>query len=393
MTVLAGSGTSRLPEAFAAGQAAAEQATIPLQGATPSLVLVFSTDIYDQSTVIAGVRSVTGSAPLTGCCTGGIISAAGPSATGVSVLVLHSPALEVQSALVENLGSDPVGVAEAAAEHVEEFVRANGAQPSVALMFADGLTASLTEAVRSAGSVLGPLCRMVGGGAGDNLRFKETSVFLNDRCASDAFTISLLNDELPIGIGIQHGWIPVGRGMVVTRSEGRIVHEFDGQPALEAYRNLFPEAHLSPENFTEFVMAHPIGLPQAGGEFLVRDPIRANPDGSISFIATVPEHAVAHIMRGDPDTLFAAAENATQRAIAQLNGAPLVAVVVFDCVSRLLMLRAGAKTEIQRIRTIAGESTPIAGMFSFGEIAAEYGPAAFHNKTVVVYAIGQKQSA
>lgn len=390
MTALAGSGTNQLNDAYQAGFAAATQACAPLQGHQPTLVLAFTTDQYDQSEVVRGIRAATNNAPLLGCCTGGIISSDGPSTTGVSVLALWSDAMDVTLAIESGIQADPTTVAEAIAERIEPALRgAAGAASTVAIMLADGLTGSLTEVVQHAASTLGPLCPLVGGGAGDNLQFRGTSQFINDEVRSDALAMALITSAAPIGIGVQHGWTPAGRALVVTRSEGNVVVEFDGRPAFTAYRELFPEAELTPENFSAFVIDHPLGLPQVSGEYLIRDPLRTRPDGAIECVASVPENAVAHIMHGNPQSLFAAAQAATTTALAALGDRPPLAVVVFDCVSRLLMLGPDAATEITVIRDVVGHDTPITGMFSFGEIAAAAtGGTLFHNKTVVVYAIG-----
>jgi hypothetical protein len=45
---------------------------------------------------------------------------------------------------------------------------------------------------------------------------------------------------------------------------------------------------------------------------------------------------------------------------------------------------------LTRIQAIVGQDTPLIGMYSFGEVAAAEGPVCFHNKTVVVCAIGKE---
>jgi hypothetical protein len=391
MATRAGSGTSQLTDAYQAGHTAARQAAGALDGHAPTLVIAFTTDQYDQAEVVRGIRAATDNAALIGCCTGGIISSDGPSSGGLAVLALWSDVMDVTLALETGIQAEPTLVAETAADRLEPHIPAAGSQRrSVALMLADGLTGSLTEVVQHTTTTLGPLCPLVGGGAGDNLKFLRTSQFVNDQVSSDGIALALITTAAPVGIGVQHGWTPAGRALVVTRSEGNVIWELDGRPAFTVYRELFPEAELTAENFGAFVISHPIGLPQANGEFLIRDPLRTREDGAIECVASVPDHAVAHIMQGTPESLFAAAQAATRSAIAQLGDRKPAALLVFDCVSRLIMLGDEAKTEVRLIQEIAGPETPIAGMFSFGEIAAaETGGALFHNKTVVVYAIGQ----
>jgi hypothetical protein len=57
-------------------------------------------------------------------------------------------------------------------------------------------------------------------------------------------------------------------------------------------------------------------------------------------------------------------------------------------VTRPPLLGDKTATEITRIRDVLGHETPMIGMYSFGEFAADGAPVAFHNKTIAICAIG-----
>lgn len=388
MTTMAGIGLSRQEEAWRAGSDAATQAMAGIEGPA-DLVIAFTTDRYDQEAAVEGIRSVTGSAPLIGCCAGGVIAAGELSTDAIACLALRLEGLHVTLALEEGIHDAPHRVGQTVAETLVQDLMMAGEEEHVAgLALADGLTGALTEVVQSATDVLGPICPLAGGGAGDNLRFFKTFQFINDQLCSDGLAVALLRTPAPIGIGVAHGWKPVGRSVVVTRSAGNVVYELDGQPAFEVYRRRWADEapDLDVEGFAAFAMAHPLGLPLVGGEYLIRDPLRARSDGALECVAAVPENAVVHMMSGDKDALFAAARAAAQQAMDELAGRPPVAVILFDCISRLMLLGDDAATEIGHIRDVIGHETSLIGMFSFGEIAPPPGSglAAFHNKTVVV---------
>jgi hypothetical protein len=237
--------------------------------------------------------------------------------------------------------------------------------------------------------VLGPLCPLVGGAAGDSLQYRQTSVFINGQIASDAIALALISSSAPFGIGVRHGWIPMAARLVITRCERNTIYELNNQPAFDVYREMLADEHMTIENFSELSRYHPLGLPQVGGEFLIRLPLRAYENGAIECAASVPENAVAHIMHGDPASLVKAAQDAAHRAIQALEGREVAAAIIIDCVTRPPLLGKEVETEINVIRDILGHDTPIAGMYSFGEIAADTGAVAFHTKTVVVYVIGR----
>jgi hypothetical protein len=121
----------------------------------------------------------------------------------------------------------------------------------------------------------------------------------------------------------------------------------------------------------------------------VRDPLSASPeDSSITFVSEVPQNAIVRIMTGSKESLLLASSEAATEAKASLEGNPPALILIADCVSRLLYLGDDAQTEISNISTRLGETVPMLGFFSFGEIGIEKGgPPALYNKTCGIYAL------
>ena len=64
------------------------------------------------------------------------------------------------------------------------------------------------------------------------------------------------------------------------------------------------------------------------------------------------------------------------------------AVIVFDCIGRRKLLGDdGARAEVRALNATAA-GAPLAGFYTHGEIARTHGLRGFHNKTVVVLALG-----
>lgn len=392
MTVLASSATSRADNSYEAGHQVATQVLTSLQGTMPEIFITFITEQYNQSEVLHGICSVTGSVPLIGCCAGGVIGGEGILKKGVGLLALHGAGLQTQVALQTGLRQLPGPTATRAIEQIEAYLPGPAdKQSATVLVFSDGLTggATIDEALQSAYAMLGPLCPIVGAAAGDDLHFQKASVFVNDQVVDDGFAVALVRSSTPLGIGVCHGWHPIGPRLVVTRSERNIAYQFNNQPAFDVYRQVLPELELTLESFHEKVHFYPLGLPQVNGAFLVRVPVQAHPDGSIEFLADLPENTVANILEGSRETLLQAAQDAACRAVEALGGRPPAAALIVDCASRPPLLGDAVTAEIEQIRAVLGHTTPILGMYSLGEIAPNAGVVAFHNKTVVVCVIAQ----
>jgi hypothetical protein len=95
-------------------------------------------------------------------------------------------------------------------------------------------------------------------------------------------------------------------------------------------------------------------------------------------------------MTGSRETLLQAARQAATEAMQSLAGQRPLFAFVFSCVSRLGYLGLSAQDEVATIREVIGSEAPLAGLFSYGEVAAQPdSPPMLHNKTVVVGIVGE----
>jgi hypothetical protein len=399
MTVIAKVGFSRHPDAQQAGSDAAAQALVEL-GGPANLIIAFITERYEPGAALQAIRSETNTAPLFGCATGGVITPQGLATDGVAVMALRSEDLSIAMA-AEAAHPTPGRTGEAIAKTLARQVAMSGAEDDygVALTLINPFNCHPTQVVGNIMDGLGPQCPLAGAvSAGVNVALdagQETQPMeIGPSLQVNTVSTALLRSPVPIGIGVGHGFKPAGRPLVVTRSASNLVYELNGQPAFEVYWKMWgdelPQAD-SPE-LSATLKRHPLGLPQIGGEYLVRDPAGIKPNGAIEFAATVPENAVVHVMTGDQEDIIAAARAAAQQAMDGLAGRSAAAAIIFDCVSRLDLLGDAAGVEIDHIRNVIGDQTPCIGFFSWGEIAAPPGLAlaALHNKAVVVCALAQR---
>ena len=92
------------------------------------------------------------------------------------------------------------------------------------------------------------------------------------------------------------------------------------------------------------------------------------------------------MMEGDHDSVLAATDAACQEALSALGGQAPLGLLAFDCIARRGVLGdAGIKREVDRIAGHAGG--PVAGFYTYGEIARTHGVNGFHNQTLVVLAL------
>ncbi|HET8673158.1 MAG TPA: FIST N-terminal domain-containing protein [Thermoleophilaceae bacterium] len=380
-----GVGYSADGDAAAAGAAAAEQA---LHHEDAKLVIVFCSDSYDLPALLAAINERSGGAPLIGCSTAGQIARAG-----------HGDA----SVVVSALGGDGFTVSTAAAVGASTRLREAGAEVAacaadeadrehrVLLLLSDALGGDQQEVIRGAYSVVGASVPLVGGCAGDEFKMKRTFQFHGDQVLEDAIVGASLASDSPLGIGVRHGWQRVGEPVLVTESGGNRVYTLDDRPALDVYLERLDapqEAREDEDAFNAFAITHPLGLSRRSSEEGVRMVAGADfGDRSLTMIAEVPQGGLAWFMEGNDQSVLAATDAACAVAREAVGERALAGVIAFDCAARRGVLGdEGIGREIERVASHAGDA-PVAGFYSYGEIARTSGVSGFHNQTLVVLAI------
>jgi hypothetical protein len=380
-----GVGYSADSDASAAGAAAAELA---LRHSDPKLVIVFCSDSYDLELLLAAINDRSGGAPLIGCSTAGQIANAG-----------HGDA----SVVVAALGGDGFSVTTAAAGGASGRLREAGAEAAacaagdadhehrVLLVLSDALGGNQQEVIRGAYSVLGAAVPLVGGCAGDEFKMKRTFQMHGDEVLEDSVVAASLASDSPLGIGVRHGWKRVGEPVLVTSSGGNRVYTLDDRPALDVYLERLDvpaEAREDADAFNAFAITHPLGLSRRSSEEGVRMVAGADfEERSLTMIAEVPQGGLAWFMEGDDQSVLRATDEACALAIDAVGENPLVGVIAFDCAARRGVLGDdGIGHEIERVASQTGE-VPVAGFYSYGEIARVTGFSGFHNQTLVVLAV------
>ena len=376
-----GSADARDPDP---GASAAEQA---LLHDDPKLVVVFCSESLDLEAALRAIRSRI-DAPLIGCTTAGEIATTGPRDASIVVTVFGGDGFTVDTSCAAGASHDRRAAGAKAACCVP---RSDAHPHRVLLLLTDGLAGDQQEVLRGAYGVLGAGVPLVGGCAGDDLKMSRTLQLHGDRILKDSVVAAGIASSGPLGIGVRHGWRRVGEPMLVTASDGNRIYTLDDRPALDVYlERLGPRATpgTDREGLARLALTHPLGLSRPNGEEHVRFIGGADStDRSLACVAEVPQGALVWLMTGDAESVLAAADAACGDSLAALGGRSPVGLLAFDCIARRSVLGDdGIRTEIDRLAASAG-GAPVAGFYTYGEIARTKGISGFHNQTLVVLAV------
>ena len=214
-----------------------------------------------------------------------------------------------------------------------------------------------------------------GGGAfGDNTF--RAFVFEKGGALQDAGVLMtfLGGPDFHIRYACVSGWKPLGYPLRVTRAEGYVLHELDGQPAYQIYEHYLriPNDDHIFYNALEFPFAV-----QHEDRTLLRHALSCDENGALVMSTRIPEGSVLHVTYGDPATIM---QDVLQCAQVIGDFAPEV-LSVFDCFGRKTFWGGTeASREIEPFHQIA----PSYGFCTSGELIRWKNTMDHHNLTLVL---------
>lgn len=375
-------GTSDDARAHVAAEAAVTKA---LAGRDAALVMLFVAPTYDMQAVATAASAAVHGAPLVGCSSSGEIADGYGGSGRIVAVAIGGDGLEAHTAIGHlSEGSENAGAA--AAQGLLEVQQPNRAL----IMFPDGLAGYHAEVVRGAYSVGGAAVKLVGGCAGDELAMKSTWQIHGDRAYTGTVVGAAIGSAGAIGIGVGHGWRRVGEPMVVTEASGSQVFRIDDEPALDHYLDAIgapPEAYSDEAAWQIAALNRPLGLPRPAGDE-VRAVLGADYKNRCLLCGDVPQGSMIWRMEGDVQSIQRGTEEAFDQAIEDLQGAPAMGYVAFDCAARRNVLGVdGVRDETAALERRAG-GAPVAGFYTYGEVARRVGSRGVHSATLVLLALG-----
>jgi len=261
-----------------------------------------------------------------------------------------------------------------------------------AFVLAEGLNVNGTELVKGLRSALPEHVAVTGGLAADGSRFGHTSVWLGDRAQNSGVAIlGLYSDRLRVGYGSMGGWDQFGPERVVTRSEGNVLYELDGESALSLYRTyLGSNAADLPASGLMF----PLSIRSSDGSPAVVRTILGIDEsaGSLVFAGDIPQGARTQLMKANVDRLIDGAHDAaTYASYRAIAAQPPSLAILISCVGRRLVLKQRVEEEVESVRDVLGSDVVQCGFYSYGEIAP-FAPSVkceLHNQTMTITTLSE----
>lgn len=252
------------------------------------------------------------------------------------------------------------------------------------LVFSDGLAVNGTALLDGIHGVLPPDVVVTGGLAGDGSRFERTWVLVEGKPrANHVVGVGLYGEHLGVSHGSRGGWDAFGPERVVTRSEGNVLHELDGEPALALYKQYLGDRAAG---LPATALLFPLALrSDTVGQARVRTVLSVDEtEQTMTFAGDIPHMSTVQLMRANLDRLVDGAALASQDAFADASGD--VFTLAVSCVGRRLVLGERVEEEIEAVFESMPAGSKLVGFYSYGEIAP-FAPgqrAVLHNQTMTL---------
>ncbi|NRT13248.1 FIST signal transduction protein [Flavobacterium sp. 14A] len=231
---------------------------------------------------------------------------------------------------------------------------------------------------------------ITGGMCGDDARFEKTlASYKEDPKEGEVILIGFYGDNLEISFASFGGWIPFGPERIITKSEGNILYEIDGQPALDLYKKYLGEKS---NELPQASLLYPLNVTPAGKKDpVVRTILNINDaDQSMILAGDVPENSRVQLMMASVDGIAQGAYTAANLAMTNRKNKPELALLV-SCIGRKLVMSQRVEEEVEQVREVVGENVPLAGFYSYGEMAPFNGSTSceLHNQTMTLTLISE----
>jgi len=347
-------------EAQGLGEAVSELKGAFGSGAYGNIIALFSVN-YDPPELAAALGEAFPDSVISGCSTAGGIGPCGLVETGILLIGFPREGFRIRTGVIEDIGA--LGV-EGASEVVRQLKKEIGGEDGTladrvfGVMLVDGLSNAEEPLVAAVHWALGDM-QLIGGSAGDSLRFGQTSLIHEGRVLEGSAILMMIDSDYPFRIFRTSNFEPTQIKLVVTAAdtESRTVYELNAEPAAREYAAAIGLMldDLGPFSFASYPL-----VVKVGGDYYCRSIRNMNPDGSLSFFCAIDEGLVFTVAH--PKDMLESTAKALADLDASLGGIDLV--LGFDCVLRRL---DAENRQVHRQMEDLYKSYRVVGFHTYGE--------------------------
>lgn len=361
-------------------------AVLTALGGPPDLTFLFASEHHCDGVddLPARVRESLGGGALIGCSAGGVI--------GGEQEVEFQPALSLVAgrlpdtvADIWHIEADDLGPDTEYSRNCAKLAEEIPAQAGQFIVLADPFTFPADQLLHSLENSF-PGARIAGGLASGGRAPGEIALFNNDETFHAGAVILSLSGNIVMDTAVAQGCRPIGAPMFVTSNQYGIIHELDGQPALEILNTLYKQA----DERDRALMQHSLFLGIAmqpdhseydQGDFLIRNIVGTDQQsGAIQVAAELHTNQVVQFHLRDARTSTDDLDRVLRRTRDRYTERKPEGALLFSCTGRGKGLFGQAGHDSDMFHDRLGP-VPLGGFFCNGEIGPVQGKTFLHGYT------------
>ncbi|MBS0287805.1 MAG: FIST C-terminal domain-containing protein [Proteobacteria bacterium] len=353
-----------------------------------TLILAFcAPEFFNNCSPLQDLKKAYPLSKIAGCSTAGEILDDTINDHSISVAVTKFEKSQIK---IINKNIDEVSQSKNIGKSLTECLKGENLKGIIVL--SDGLIVNGTELVKGIKENLDPRVIITGGLAGDGNKFQRTWTLQNEKPVYNGITaIGLYGKDIEIGFGSKGGWDIFGPEKLITRSQGNILYEIDGEPALAIYKKyLGDRAKDLPASGLLFPLS--IRESSASENKVVRTILGIDENNqSMIFAGDIPQGWYAQLMKANFDRLVEAASIASKLATSEIKMPQETLNLAISCVGRRLVLGERTIEEVEASLENLGKNPAMIGFYSYGEISPSgLLSSDLHNQTMTLTIINEK---
>ncbi len=264
------------------------------------IFMFFSSSKYDFLALSKEIKNLVGdNCKVIGTTTSGEISKkSGITKGGVSAISFGEESMKIESVVIKGISKIPLLYRRdiikslnnlGYKEEMKEYKDLSG------ILLVDGLRLAEEKVLSVINSIFDGNLQLIGGSAGDDLKFEETLLSIDGEILRDGAILTLVKSRVKMKLYRENIFESQGIEINITKADekNRKIIEIDGQPARERYAKLLG---INPNKLEKEVLKNPIG--RVVGKDVFISSIASIEGNNLNMYAQVFENSKGEILKG-----------------------------------------------------------------------------------------------
>lgn len=314
-----------------------------------SSLVCYYTDEYPAETLTAEFQKAFPDIPLVGCssCKGVMTEQGFHPGPVIALMAIYDSSNSAYGSALLSLDNALTDYKEGTKDAIHHALRAAdrvGEIPSLVILHAT--PGNEERCIEAIDEIFGTPVPIIGGSPADSYIQQQWSAITEHGTVRNGLSIQLMFPSKPNTTGFSAGYSPTEFTGTVTRASGRYIHEIDGEPAKQIYKEWVSDhssiqisEHYLFKHVTRFPLGRVAGYVHNRPYYKLSHPVRMTPDGAMEMFATVEMGEQVTLMTGSREQLIQRASRVVYQANTQnYQASQLLGSIIIYCAGSMLRL-------------------------------------------------------